>query len=72
MRWTIFLRLLPILLHKKISKLKNLILKKLGYTSTEQLEPQYIVGGKPYYDGAPNTCALEAPAALVLMALAPA
>jgi hypothetical protein len=54
------------------SKFKNLIFKKLGYTSTEQPEPQYFVGAEPYYDGSPATCAPEAPAALVVMAASPA
>jgi hypothetical protein len=44
----------------KILKLKNLIFKTLGYTSTEQPEPQCFVGAEPYYDGALTTCAPEA------------
>jgi hypothetical protein len=64
---------------KKISKLKNLIYKKLGNTSTEQPDPQYFVGAEQYFIGAPATCAPEVPAtcapeasaALVLITPAP-
>jgi hypothetical protein len=46
-------RTLFVFQRKKISKIKTLIFKKLGYTSTEKLEPHYFVGAEPYYDGAP-------------------
>jgi hypothetical protein len=65
---SLYLFLQFLLFKEKISKLKNLIFKKIGYTSIEQPESQYFVGAKPFYDGAPTTCAPEAPAALALMA----
>jgi hypothetical protein len=58
------------IVQRNIFKFKNLIFKKLGYTSIEQPEPQYFIEAETYCDGAPTNFAPEAPAALVIMAVA--
>jgi hypothetical protein len=67
---SIFILLYLLLKEKKTKKFKNLFFKKLGYTSTEQLDTHHVVRAKPYYDAAPATFTPEALGASVPWAAA--